>query len=271
MRSRELASARKPHSNMSNRLASETSPYLLQHAENPVDWYPWGDEALGRARARAQADPRLDRLRRLPLVPRDGARVLRGPEVAALMNERLRLHQGRPRGAPGRRRDLHGRRPGDDRPRRLAAERVPDARGRSVLRGHLLAARAAPEACPPGRRSWSASPTPGSEQREEIEETGRRILPRLAGAARARAGRGASSTRRRSTPRSPRCGAATTAEHGGFSTERAEVPRRIGDRVPAAPRRAPDGAAHAARDGLGRRCTTRSAAASPATRSTRAG
>ncbi len=34
-----------------NRLASETSPYLLQHAENPVDWYPWGDEALGRARA----------------------------------------------------------------------------------------------------------------------------------------------------------------------------------------------------------------------------
>jgi uncharacterized protein len=33
-----------------NRLAAETSPYLLQHAENPVDWYPWGDEALGRAR-----------------------------------------------------------------------------------------------------------------------------------------------------------------------------------------------------------------------------
>ena len=29
----------------------ETSPYLLQHAENPVDWYPWGEEALGRARA----------------------------------------------------------------------------------------------------------------------------------------------------------------------------------------------------------------------------
>ena len=33
-----------------NRLAGETSPYLLQHADNPVDWYPWGDEALGRAR-----------------------------------------------------------------------------------------------------------------------------------------------------------------------------------------------------------------------------
>ena len=34
-----------------NRLAKETSPYLLQHAHNPVDWYPWGDEAFARARA----------------------------------------------------------------------------------------------------------------------------------------------------------------------------------------------------------------------------
>ena len=34
-----------------NRLAGETSPYLLQHAHNPVDWYPWGPEALGRAKA----------------------------------------------------------------------------------------------------------------------------------------------------------------------------------------------------------------------------
>jgi uncharacterized protein YyaL (SSP411 family) len=34
---------------MTNRLAQETSPYLLQHRENPVDWYPWGPEALARA------------------------------------------------------------------------------------------------------------------------------------------------------------------------------------------------------------------------------
>jgi uncharacterized protein len=39
---------------MANRLARETSPYLLQHQHNPVDWYPWGEEALSRAR-------RLDR------------------------------------------------------------------------------------------------------------------------------------------------------------------------------------------------------------------
>ncbi|HEY6731722.1 MAG TPA: thioredoxin domain-containing protein [Solirubrobacterales bacterium] len=35
---------------MPNRLAQETSPYLLQHRDNPVDWYPWGEEALARAR-----------------------------------------------------------------------------------------------------------------------------------------------------------------------------------------------------------------------------
>jgi uncharacterized protein YyaL (SSP411 family) len=36
--------------NFSNHLSGETSPYLLQHAHNPVDWYPWGDEALQKAK-----------------------------------------------------------------------------------------------------------------------------------------------------------------------------------------------------------------------------
>ncbi|MDZ4849810.1 MAG: DUF255 domain-containing protein [Pirellulaceae bacterium] len=35
---------------MPNRLAGSTSPYLLQHQNNPVDWYPWSDEALLKAR-----------------------------------------------------------------------------------------------------------------------------------------------------------------------------------------------------------------------------
>src|SRR5258706_8378872 len=39
---------------MPNRLAGETSPYLLQHQNNPVDWYPWGPEALARAKAEAR-------------------------------------------------------------------------------------------------------------------------------------------------------------------------------------------------------------------------
>jgi uncharacterized protein YyaL (SSP411 family) len=35
---------------MPNRLAKETSPYLLQHQNNPVDWYPWGEEAFAAAK-----------------------------------------------------------------------------------------------------------------------------------------------------------------------------------------------------------------------------
>jgi len=36
---------------MANHLSSESSPYLLQHANNPVDWYPWGETALQKARS----------------------------------------------------------------------------------------------------------------------------------------------------------------------------------------------------------------------------
>ena len=60
---------------MANRLAGSLSPYLLQHADNPVDWWEWGDEAFDEARRPRRADPALGRLRRLPLVPRHGARV----------------------------------------------------------------------------------------------------------------------------------------------------------------------------------------------------
>ena len=63
----------------SNRLATETSPYLRQHADNPVDWYPWGEEAFAQAAAERPADLPVGRLLGLPLVPRDGPRVLRGP------------------------------------------------------------------------------------------------------------------------------------------------------------------------------------------------
>jgi uncharacterized protein YyaL (SSP411 family) len=40
----------KPREKPTNRLARESSPYLLQHAHNPVDWYPWGEEAFARAK-----------------------------------------------------------------------------------------------------------------------------------------------------------------------------------------------------------------------------
>jgi uncharacterized protein YyaL (SSP411 family) len=74
---------------MANRLALETSPYLLQHSENPVDWYAWGEEALTRARAE-------DR----PLLVSIGYSAchwchvmehesFEDPEIARLMNDRF--------------------------------------------------------------------------------------------------------------------------------------------------------------------------------------
>jgi uncharacterized protein YyaL (SSP411 family) len=72
---------------MANRLSEETSPYLLQHKDNPVDWYPWGEEALTRARDQQK-----------PLLVSIGYSAchwchvmehesFEDPEVAAVMNE----------------------------------------------------------------------------------------------------------------------------------------------------------------------------------------
>jgi uncharacterized protein len=74
---------------MANRLAHETSPYLLQHKDNPVDWRPWGEEALAAARERD-----------VPLLVSIGYSAchwchvmehesFKDPDVAALMNERF--------------------------------------------------------------------------------------------------------------------------------------------------------------------------------------
>ena len=42
-----------------NRLVNEKSPYLLQHARNPVDWYPWGGEAFEKAKAEGKPEYRI--------------------------------------------------------------------------------------------------------------------------------------------------------------------------------------------------------------------
>src|SRR3712207_2633429 len=74
---------------MPNRLTQETSPYLLQHADNPVDWYPWGEEAF--AKARAEDKPVLVSI---GYAACHWCHVMEhesfeDPQVAALMNERL--------------------------------------------------------------------------------------------------------------------------------------------------------------------------------------
>ena len=56
-----------------NRLGEETSPYLLQHRDNPVHWQALGRGGPRHRQGRRQADPVVGRLCRLPLVPCDGA------------------------------------------------------------------------------------------------------------------------------------------------------------------------------------------------------
>ena len=99
-----------------------------------------GDRARDR---RGPADPDLDRLRRVPLVPRDGARVVRGSGDRRAHERELRLHQGGPRGTAGSGRHLYGCGAGHDRERRMAAHGLPHARWQAVLRGHVLPAGAA--------------------------------------------------------------------------------------------------------------------------------
>ena len=152
-----------------NRLADETSPYLRQHADNPVDWYPWGDEAFAAARERRPADPAVGRLLGLPLVPRHGARVVRGRRDRGADERAVRQRQGRPRGAARRRRDLHGGRPGHDRPRRLADDRVPHARRPPVLRRHLLPAGRRAAACSRSPTCAGASTTLWRTRRDDVD------------------------------------------------------------------------------------------------------
>ena len=137
---RNIAPTRSRRCPVPNRLANEVSPYLQQHKDNPVDWYPWGAEALAKAKAEDKPTAGQHRLLRLPLVPRHGARVVRGPDDRRADERALRQHQGRPRRAAGHRFALHDRGPGHERPGRLAVERLPDAGWHPVLRRHLLAA-----------------------------------------------------------------------------------------------------------------------------------
>jgi len=165
---------------MANRLANETSPYLLQHAENPVDWHPWGEEALGRARA--ENKPILVSIGYAAchwchVMERES---FEDPQVAALMNEHFV-------------------------PVKVDREERPDVDAIymdavQAMTGHggwPLNAFLTPEGVPfyagtyyppeprQGMPSWRQVLVGVAEawrdQREEIEEAGRTILPRLRG------------------------------------------------------------------------------------------
>ena len=128
---------------MGNRLADETSPYLLQHKDNPVDWHAWGPAALAEARA-----PDKPILLSVGYAACHWCHVMahesfEDAETAALMNElfvNIKVdREERPDIDAIYQHALHAAR----RARRLAADHVPDASGRAVLGRHLFPAEAA--------------------------------------------------------------------------------------------------------------------------------
>ena len=125
---------------MPNRLINETSPYLLQHAHNPVDWYPWGAEAFEKAAAEDK-----------PVLVSIGYAAchwchvmehesFEDEQAARLMNELLVAIKVDREERPGYRQHLHERCSADAWTRRLAAQRVPDAGRASILRRHVFPA-----------------------------------------------------------------------------------------------------------------------------------
>ncbi len=167
---------------MSNLLAAETSPYLLQHAENPVDWYPWGEAAL--ARAREEDKPILVSIGYAAchwchVMERES---FEDPSVAALMNERFVCIKVDREERP------------DVDAIYMDAVQAMTGRGGWPLNAFLTPAGVPyytgtyfPPEPRSGMPSWSqvviGVANAWHEQRAEIEETGRQILPRLAGAA----------------------------------------------------------------------------------------
>ena len=188
---------------MPNRLANERSPYLLQHANNPVDWYPWGDDAFARAKRENK-----------PIFLSIGYSTCHWCHVMehesfenavdrGRAQQGLRLDQARSRRTAGRRSRLHDVRAGDDRRRRLADERVADAGSQAVLRRNVFSAD---------------------------EPVGTARVPRRADPA----GAGHGATTRRGSSSRPR-----TSSIGCATRPVPTTPRRIARRSPAARRSTP--------------------------------
>ena len=103
-------------------------------------------------------------------MPRDGARVVRGPGDRGADERALRQHQGRPRGAAGRGRDLHGRGRRADRQRRLAADRRSSRPRASRSSAARTSRRSRGTGCRRSRRCWSRSPSSTASGASEVTQ-----------------------------------------------------------------------------------------------------
>ncbi len=178
-----------------------------------------------------RAGAALGRVRRLPLVPRDGPRVVRGPRDRRGHERALRQHQGRPRGASRRGRGLHAGHHRDDRARGLADDLCARPRREPVLRRHLLPRRAAarPAVLPAGagrdRGGLAGPPRGGTPRRRQPARA-----PQPAGGRDRRADGEGRARRRRADP------GPGVRRGGGRVRWRPEVPAVDGAGVPASTR-----------------------------------
>ena len=218
-----------------NRLAGETSPYLLQHADNPVDWYPWGDEAFARAR-----DEDRPILLSIGYAACHWCHVMEhesfeDDETAALMNERFVNVKVDREERPDVDARLHGRRRRADRPRRLADDRLPHAGRRAVPRRDVLPARAAPRPpeLPPGARRRRRTRTASGAARSSRQA---RALTDAVAASAGRDRRASRSTEELLARAELGLRQGFDPVHGGWG-DGAEVPARADARVPAPARR----------------------------------
>ena len=143
-----------------NRLVLERSPYLLQHAHNPVSWWPWGDEAFEEARRTGRPvflSVGYSTCHWCHVMERES---FEDEEIARVLNERFVPIKVDREERPGRRRRLHDRGAAAHGRRRLAHERLAHAGPRAVLRRDLLpAARRRP------RRAARVSLDPARDRR----------------------------------------------------------------------------------------------------------
>ena len=167
-----------------NHLAHETSPYLLQHANNPVDWYPWGPEAL--AQSKAENKPIFlsigySACHWCHVMERES---FENPDIAAVMNEHFVNIKVDREERPDLDQIYMIGRAGDDRPRRLAdvgVSRRPTS-SRSTAAPYFpptdsrgmpgFPARALERASGPGKSGATRSWTSAAEMTEQLRDVG---------------------------------------------------------------------------------------------------